>query len=219
MIQKSTLGFLKKLKKNNNREWFNTNKHMYDEARQDFEIFVDALILTVSDFDSACAGLEPKKCIFRIYRDVRFSKNKSPYKINFGAVLRHGGRKSVNKSDYYFHLQPGNESFAGGGLFQPDNTLLKKVRRKIADDFDEWQEIIKNKEFKKHFKSFWNEDALKRVPAGYDADHPAAEFLKLKHFIVWKDLTDEEVTSQKLVDKCDRIYRAIYPMLEFLNKA
>src|SRR3989304_4261485 len=136
MLKKSTLTFLKKLKKNNNREWFNANKHLYDDARYDFEVFVFDLIQNISVFDESVSGLEPKDCLFRIYRDVRFSKDKAPYKQNFGAVIQIGGRKS-SKSGYYIHLEPGGKNMLASGIYMPMPDKLSSVRNHVAENFKE----------------------------------------------------------------------------------
>src|SRR6266496_3900330 len=130
MLKKSTLDFLKKLKKNNNREWFNENKNLYLDAKEDFDYFVNELIQEISESDSSVAGLQPKDCTFRIYKDVRFSKDKTPYKTNFGAAIQQGGRKSP-ASGYYIHISP-TEVFVAGGIYMPSPENLLKIRNYIA---------------------------------------------------------------------------------------
>ena len=151
MLKKSTVDFLKKLKKNNNREWFSTNKHLYEDAKTDFDTFVYELIQEIGEYDETIAHLQPKDCTFRIYKDVRFAKDKTPYKTNFGAAIQEGGRKS-GVAGYYLHVQPG-EFFLAGGLYMPEADKLLKIRNSIAANYDEFFEIVRNKEFKKFFKS------------------------------------------------------------------
>ena len=146
MIQQSTIKFLKGLKKNNNRDWFEKNRSSYEDARSDFEGFIQAVIDAHSKNDPDLKGLVAKKCMFRINRDIRFSKDKSPYKTNLGASMDKGGKKS-GLAGYYFHLEPGN-SFFGGGLWQPAPEGIKKVRQEIDYCFDEFNKIVLSKKFK-----------------------------------------------------------------------
>jgi len=217
MLKKSTLDFLKKLKKNNNREWFAEHKHLYEDAKTDYEIFIYELIQEIAEFDPSVAGLRPEDSMFRIYRDVRFSKDKSPYKTSFGAIIQEGGRKS-GLSGYYFHLQPGN-SFAAGGFFAPDPGKLLKLRKSVAENYKQFFKLIKEKEFVKYFKTLSEEDKLKSVPKGFAKEHPAAEFLKLKSYLVWHEFKDEEILSKDLIKKAAKIFQAMQPLNNFLNKA
>ncbi len=146
MIQTSTLKFLKSLSKNNNKPWFDAHCAQYHAARENFCNFITEVVSKTAQFDSDLVGLEPKKCLFRINRDVRFSKNKSPYKNNFGASMDRGGKKS-GFAGYYFHLEPGN-SFYGGGLWQPEADNLKKVRQEIDYCFDEFKSIVESRKMR-----------------------------------------------------------------------
>jgi uncharacterized protein (TIGR02453 family) len=216
MLQKSTLDFLKKLKKNNNREWFNTNKQLYEDAKYDFEIFTNDLINIIIEFDDSLAGLLPKDCIFRIYRDVRFFKDKLPYKTNFGAVLYEGGKNSL-KAGYYFHLAPG-ECFYAGGLYMPQPDQLLKLRQGIYKKFNEFTKIIDNKEFKKYFDKLSGEK-LKTVPRGFAKDHPSSEILKLKSYIAYHEIGSDKVLSKSILDYSGKVFRAMKPLIEFLNRS
>ena len=159
MIQPSTFKFLSAIKRNNNREWFEANKDKYLAAYEDFTQTIEELIEKSSVFDSRVANLDPRKCLFRIYRDVRFSKDKTPYKSHFGAFISPGG-KNTGAPGYYIHLTPGG-CFLGGGLYQPAPEILQKIREAIASNPKEITSIIQQKEFKKTFGGFWQEDALK----------------------------------------------------------
>jgi uncharacterized protein (TIGR02453 family) len=219
MIKKSTLDFLKKLKKNNNREWFSKNKELYDDARYDFEVFVFNLIQKISEFDESISGLEPKDCLFRIYRDVRFSKNKAPYKLNFAAAIQIGGRKS-GKSGYYLHIQPGGENMLACGVYMPMPDVLSSIRKLIASEYKEYERLIKAKEFKKEFKEVWGgDDRLKNVPKGFLKDHPAAEHLKNKSFIAYRMVPDEKVLSKNFLEYSARIFKIMKPFNDFINRA
>jgi uncharacterized protein (TIGR02453 family) len=217
MVEKSTLEFLSKLSKNNNREWFEKNRSTYENAKTNFKIFVDDLILSSSKFDPAIKALEAKNCIFRINRDVRFSKNKAPYKNNFGASISPGGKKSFS-AGYYVQIQPG-QSFIAGGMWQPEAPLISAIRQEIDYNAAEFKKIISAKEFKKQFGKLSEEDKLKSVPKGYDKTHPEIELLKHKSFIVVHDLKDTEVLSKNFLKLCNEVMKAMHPLNSFLRKA
>jgi uncharacterized protein (TIGR02453 family) len=153
MISSPTLAFLKALKKNNNKAWFDEHRENYNAAKYNFEEFVVLLLQKMIEFDEDMKELIPKNCTFRINRDVRFSKNKTPYKINLSASFNRGGKKSMY-GGYYFHLQPGNNNFVGGGLWRPEPADLKKLRQEIDYCFPEFKKIICAPEFKKHYFGF-----------------------------------------------------------------
>lgn len=162
-------------------------------------------------------GLQAKKCVFRIYRDVRFSKDKSPYKLNFGASMSEGGRKSTNPG-YYIHLQPGGECFFGGGLYHPDVDNLKKVRQEIDYNADSFLKIVKDQEFKSVFGEIWGEK-LKRAPKDYSEDHPLIEYLKLKDFVVLHQVDDKDVVKKDYFKKGSEVYKMIKPFNDFMKTA
>ncbi|HXS56284.1 MAG TPA: DUF2461 domain-containing protein [Hanamia sp.] len=217
-IQPSTLSFLKSLKKNNNKQWFDENREKYESARANFQEFITGLLHNMVAFDSDMKELEAKKCMFRINRDIRFSKNKTPYKINISAHFNKGGKKSVH-AGYYFHLQPGGNSFVGGGLWMPEAVELKKLRQEIDYCFPEFKKIITNSAFKKQYGELEKEDMLVNVPKGYDKENPAADFLKLKSFVATKRISDEEVLSPKLSNEIITAFKVLMPLLKFMNKA
>lgn len=217
MLHKSTIDFLKKLKKNNNRDWFNKNKQLYEDAKYDFEVFVFELIQKTADFDESVSGLEPKDCVFRIYKDVRFSKDKTPYKTNIGASINKGGRK-IPTAGYYIHIDP-KECFLAGGLYMPLPDKLLAVRNSIYKNLKGFEKIISNKEFKKYFKEIWGENKLKTAPRGFDKEHPSVEYLKLKSFIVWHNVNENRVLSKNYKDYAVRIFKAMKPFNDFLNNA
>ncbi len=218
MLHKSTFDFLKKLKKNNNRDWFNANKKLYEDARYDFEVFVFELIQKIAEYDESVSGLEPKDCMFRIYKDVRFSKDKTPYKTNFGASINRGGRKAPDAAGYYVHISPG-ECFIGSGLYYPMPEKLAAVRNKIAGDFKSFKKIVENKDFKKHYKKLWQEHALKTAPKGFDKQHPAMEYLKLKSFIAGHNVKPEKALSKNYADYIAKVFVSVKPLNDFLNDA
>jgi uncharacterized protein (TIGR02453 family) len=212
------LKFLQSLSKNNNREWFDKNKPKYLVAKEEFEKIITELLLEMTAFDGSLAGLDPKKLIFRIYRDVRFSKDKKPYKDNFGAAFSPSG-KGMGTPGYYFQIQPGNKSFVAIGLFMPEPDKLAKVRQEIDYNGDKLLKIFNEKKFKTYFKKFWDEGALKKAPKGYPADHPHVDWLKLKSFIVTLEFKDSEVTDKKFMKKVLETLKAAKPLNDFLTEA
>ncbi len=220
MLKSSTLKFLNDLKKNNNRPWFEVNRKRYELAKADFLNFIQQVIDAYGKKDKSIASLKAKDCIFRINRDVRFSKDKSPYKTNFGASINKGGRKAMNTAGYYFHLEPG-QLFIGGGIYQPMQPELNKVRQEVDYCFDEFKKIIGTKKFKSVYKDLdrSKEFSLTRVPKGYEADNAAAEYLKLKSFIAFTILKDKDVLSKTLLKKTVDSFVTLQPLIIFLNRA
>ena len=219
MIKESTIKFLKGLKRNNNRGWFEKNRNAYQDARTDFENFVQSVIDAHYKNDPDLKDLTARKCIFRINRDIRFSKDKSPYKTNFGASMDKGGKKS-GYAGYYFQLEPGN-SFIGGGLWQPEPENLKKVRQEIDYCLDEFKNIVNAKKFKSTFGELYTgEDVrLSRVPQGFEKDNPAGEYLKFKSWLVIAEVNDELLISKSLLKKTIEAFVLMQPFIKFLNRA
>jgi uncharacterized protein (TIGR02453 family) len=219
MLELQTLRFLSQLKKNNNKPWFDSHRAQYEAARTDFSNFIQLVIEALQKTDTTITGLAAKDCLFRINRDIRFSKDKRPYKENLGAFICRGGRKSIY-AGYYFHCAPGN-SFLGGGLWMPAPENLKKVRQEIDYNREEFQSILKNKNFKKFYGDLYkNEEvSLSRMPKGYEEDHPAADYLKLKSLIAETKITDEELTRSGLHKKTIAAFEALQPLLNFVNRS
>jgi uncharacterized protein (TIGR02453 family) len=220
LITPSTIRFLKALKKNNNKIWFDENKDQFLQAKTEFSHFTEGLLQQMLSFDNSLRDLEAKNCLFRINRDIRFSKDKTPYKVHFSAAFIKGGKKAVN-AGYYFHLQPGGKSFAGGGLWMPAAPELKKLRQEIDYNFNEFTTIISHPNFKKHYGGLEKEPSqmLVNTPKGYEKDHPAAEFLKMKSFVATKYLPDETVLLPSLTKEAIDAYQALYPLIQFINRA
>ncbi|MBA4054595.1 MAG: hypothetical protein C0490_07780 [Marivirga sp.] len=212
------LKFLKDLNKHNDRDWFEKNKPRYIDAKDSFELFVVDLYEEMVRFDESLAGLNPKKLTFRIYRDVRFSKDKSPYKKNMSAAFSSVG-KGMGTPGYYFHVEPGNKSFVGVGLFMPVPENLAKIRQEIDYSGGQLQKIFNEKKFKKYYGKFWDEDKLKTAPKGYAKDHPYVEWLKLKSFIVTHELKDSEVMDKKFMKNVVEVSKAAKPLNDFLTEA
>lgn len=220
MLNKKTLQFLTQLKKNNSREWFNENRFAYDLAKDDFIQLVNGVLAKVNAFDPELSLLTYKDCIFRINRDVRFSKNKNPYKTNMAAYFVKGGKKSW-MAGYYFHCEPGGKSFIGGGLYGGEPDQIKKVRQEIDYNWKEFKGILSNKSFKKLFSDLSREEGMSliREPKGYEKDNPAIEYIKLKNFIVSVPISDAELTEEGLIKKIITAFATMKPLLQFLNRA
>ena len=218
MLESSTLKFLKDLKKNNNKPWFDAHRKQYETARNDFENFIQSVLDKQGKNDPDLKGLAAKKCLFRINRDIRFSKDKSPYKTNFGASMDKGGKKS-GFAGYYFHLEPG-KSFLGGGLWMPSDDALKKVRQEIDYCFDEFKKIVSSQKFKTIYGELYTGEGIKlsKVPQGFEKNNPAAEYLKFKSWLVLTDISDSELTSKNLVPKTVDAFCLMQPLVKFLNR-
>ncbi len=214
MISPSTLQFLKDLEKNNNREWFNENKNHYLEAKEDVELFIENLIQEIAQFDEEILKIDPKKAVFRIYRDIRFSKDKTPYKIHFGASL--GMRKGSKISGYYIHIEPG-KSFLAGGVYNPESAVLKQIRNEIRANGDDLLKIIEQKDFRNNFRGLSVEHKLQRVPAGFEKNHPMAEYLKLKSFTVSHPISNEALFDPNAAKNFAEILKTIKPLNDFLE--
>jgi len=217
MLQTDTITFLQKLSKNNNKPWFDNHRDDYLAAKEDYEVFVTQLLVGLAGLEPLFKEQQAKDCIFRIFRDVRFSKDKTPYKAHFGAFFSKGGRKFPG-AGYYFHLEPGGKSFAGGGLWVPEAPLLKAVRQEIDYNFDEFSSIIENKKFKTLFKKIEGEQ-LKTLPQGYTADNPAIEYLKMKSFTVSRNIPDTDVMGNGVVKKAMDVFTTMQPFIDFLNRS
>ena len=218
MPTKITLQFLKDLAKDNNKAWFDINRPRYELAKADIQSLVSELISSISAFDPPIGNLAVKECIFRINRDVRFSKNKSPYKTNMSSYYSNGGKKA-SVAGYYFHFEPG-KSYAAGGFYSPAPEELSKIRQEIDYSFDDWKKILSQKKFKKFFPDGVDGiESLVRPPKGYDENNPAIHYLKMKHFIVSRPFTDEELLSKTLVKDLAETFSVMKTMIDFLNLA
>lgn len=216
MAYDKIIPFLKKLKSNNNKEWFEKNRSLYEAAQAQTQELAAELIKKVSAFDPGVKDLDAKKCLFRIYRDVRFSKDKTPYKINMGVNMTEGGKKSP-KAGYYLHLEPGN-CFIGGGIWQPEPDVLKKIRQEIDYNGAALEKILKSAAFKAYFDGLYEEDKLSRPPKEYDEKHKYIELLKNRHFIVLHAFKEKELESTSFPTFAAKIYKAHYPFNSFLNQ-
>jgi uncharacterized protein (TIGR02453 family) len=219
MLEPQTIKFLKGLKKNNNKPWFDSHREQYEAARIDFSNFIQLVIEALQKIDPTITGLTSRDCLFRINRDIRFSKDKTPYKSNFAASIKRGGKKSVF-AGYYFSLKPG-ESFVGGGLWMPEAPNLKNFRQEIDYNWDEFQGIIMDKKFKKLYGDLYQGDdiRLSTMPKGYEADNPAGQYLKLKAFFAETPLEDDELIKATLHKKTVAAYETLHPLVQFINRS
>lgn len=212
-IKKETIQFLKDLKKNNNREWFNANKERYLAANENFIEFTGELIKEVSKFDKSVSGIEPKDCVFRIYRDTRFAKDKTPYKNNFGMhIMREG--KGCGIAGYYFHFEPGN-SFLGGGIHITEPANLKAVRQEISYNGKEFLKILSDKNFKKYLTL--TGEKLTKVPQGFDKEDPMADYLKYKELMIQHRPDDKQIAGADFAAYCGVVFKAMAPFNTFVN--
>ena len=217
MHTEDIINFLRELNENNNREWFAQNKSRYERVRSKFEEISRLLISEISVFDNDIKNVDVKDCVFRIYRDIRFSTDKTPYKTHFGAFIASAGGRKSDRGGYYLHLDPAG-CFFSIGVWSPTPVVLKAIRRSIYDNIDEFNEIRNNPDFRTLFNdSFYEEDKLKTVPQGFSKDFPDAELLKLKHFMVTYDIDDNMLNSYEFVEKLAEIAEKSYPFLQFLN--
>ena len=215
MFEKS-LDFLRKLRDNNNRDWYHAHKSLYNEAKLEFEHVTEILIHEVVQFDKSIAGIQPKDCIFRIFRDVRFSADKSPYKTNFGTFLVPGGRKS-SFAGYYLHIEPGG-SFIASGIYMPPPSILLAIRKDIFTYTDEFKNTINSKEVKELFGEI-SGDKLKLAPKGFPKEFPDIDLLKYKNYGLLRMKTDREIMDAEVLKEIIHCFEVTSPFVKFLNEA
>ena len=218
MIEKQTLKFLSELKEHNVKEWFDANRKRYDAAKENVNSVFEELIKEIGKFDKDIAALQLKDCTYRINRDVRFSKDKTPYKNNIAAYFAKGGKKT-DASGYYLHIEPGG-AFIGAGCWWPHTKLLAATRQEIDYNFKDWQKILTEKQFKKVFgDGVLKIHTLQRAPKGYEESNPAIEFIKLKSFNVIQKFPDGEMMQKGFAKNTAAKFKTVKPMVDFLNNA
>jgi len=218
MISGSIIRFLKGVKKNNNKAWLEANRSLYDTSKEEFLEEVAAVLNGIAAFDKSYLNLTPKECIFRLNRDVRFSKEKHPYKTNYAAYFNPAGKKGAG-AGFYMHIEPGR-SFAAIGLWDPPPAHLAAIRQEIDYHLEDWKKIINNKVFQKMFPNGFNlTQRLVRPPKGYDESNPAIEYLKMKNFVASRSFTDEEITQKKITSELVNTFKAGAALNEFINRA
>lgn len=206
--------FIKEISANNNREWFNEHKEDYKRAQSEFEKLLTAVIQRISLFDESIRGIEAKDCTYRIYRDTRFSQDKTPYKTHFGGYINAKGKKSEH-CGYYIHLEIGNCMLAGGSIC-PSPPILKALRQSIYDNIEEFRGIVEDPEFKKYFPKV-GEAHLKTAPKGFPKDFEYIDYLKCKEYTVSHYVPDSFFTSPDFLDKSEDVFRQMKRFADFTN--
>ena len=216
MNSKAILKFLKQLDQNNNKVWFDAHREDYQALRLNWISFAEQCLGYLGEKDKDFWQQDPRKCIFRINRDVRFSHNKKPYKNNFGAFFVPGGKNTPN-AGYYVHLEPGRCAIAGG-IYSPDKVRLDQIRQRLLDNNTELPKIIKNKKFVQYFGDIERQNSLKVRPVGYDKNHPRIDLIRLKGFTVWKPISDAQTADKDFFKTvCDH-FDAMDDFINWLNK-
>jgi len=215
MNLKKPYEFLCDLQINNDRDWFHKNEKRYKEAKNEFELFVEKLIVRTREFDPTIGFLAAKDCTFRIYRDVRFSGNKDPYKTNMGAYIVRGGKKSPF-AGYYMHLEP-EASFIGGGIYMPEPAVLNALRTEVFENTDEFKKILNEKEFSKVFPEIYGEK-LKTAPKGFPKDFADIDLLKYKHYSLSHRVPDEFWFDDKVEEKVLALFKMQIHFNNYLNR-
>lgn len=216
-MQKATFDFLGDLKKNNKKEWFEANRQRYETARNDFLDFIEGLLKELTKIEPALKTLEARDCMFRINRDVRFSKDKTPYKTTFGAEIKPGGRKSA-RAGYFIKVGPGGQTAVAGGMHGLEPKTLAKIRAAIGKDAKPLRKILDAATFKKEFGELHGE-RLKTVPKGFPKDHPDLDLLQLKGFFAVHEFSDKEAVAGDFPKAATARFKAMKPLNDYLNKA
>ena len=209
-FEKSSLSYLKKLKKNNNRDWFSENKPTFIEAQNNAKELYAEIRNNLDKHDD----IEKFK-LFRIYRDVRFSKDKTPYKAHFAGSFSRLGKQL--RGGYYLRIRPG-ESFLAGGFWEPNKEDLLRIRKEIEVDATEFREILEDKDFQHYFGNTFKGEELKTAPRGFDKEHPDVDLLRKKGFIAVRNFTDEEVLSSNFISEVDKSYKALRPFFNLFSE-
>ncbi|WP_452601243.1 DUF2461 domain-containing protein [Pontimicrobium sp. MEBiC06410] len=208
-VDKNVFPFFKKLEKNNNRDWLNENKPEFKALESNIKVFYNSILERLNVHDEI-----DKLKLFRIYRDVRFSKNKLPYKTHFGGAFHR--TKPRLRGGYYLHLQPNNESFIATGFWEPAKEDLLRIRKEFEMDDQEIRDIINNKTFKSIWGEFVGEE-VKTAPKGFSKEHPAIDLIKKKQFIFTRKFTDKDVLASDFLDKVDDAFKAIRPYFDYMS--
>lgn len=214
---KLTLDFLSQLKENNNKPWFEAHKAEFEKAKAEFAVFITEVLKGIQSFDSKIEGLNAKDGIYRIYRDVRFSTDKTPYKSHFGAYFAEGGKKSLGPG-YYIHVEP-KSIFVGGGIYMPEAPILQKIRQEIDYNGEKLMAILEKPSFKRHFPALMQEGKLARPPKGYAPENEFIELLKLKSIVSTYAVPSNSVQSNELTNEIVNALKELFPLQEFLREA
>ncbi len=217
-LDPTTFTFITELGQNNNRDWFEENRARYDAARADFISFLGVLLMEIETFDPRVGGIDPKRCMFRIYRDTRFSGNKSPFKNNFGARIMVGGSKSLHlRTGYFMNVEPGR-CIISGGTFRPEKEWLGTIRQRIATDATNLKNILAQRNFRKYFNGIEGE-AVGTAPRGFSKEHPDIVLIRQKSFMARHRLDDDAMFKPGFLKHASKVYRALLPFNEYLDHA
>ena len=211
---KTLLTFLKGLRENNNKEWFNDNRESYEASKEQMLFFTELMIQEINKFDPDIPLISPKDCLFRIFRDTRFSNDKTPYKAHMGSFIAREGRKSA-RAGYYIHIEPGN-SFLGGGIWCPEPEPLKAIRSEIYDNTVGFKEVIEDKNFKKYYKAIEGEK-LKTAPKGFPKDFGDIDLLRYKSYAFGHQVDDATILAENFVGYAVGVFKELYKANRFLN--
>lgn len=213
---KEILDFLKDLEANNSREWFDQNRERYEATRKQFLVIAEQLIHNIRQFDDEIPELNPRDCVFRIFRDVRFSKDKLPFKSNYGCFIARGGKKS-GFAGYYLHIQPG-ECFLSGGIYMPLPEYLQAIRQEIYYHPKNYIDIIENKDFKSTYTLEYS-DKLKTAPKGYPKDWEYVDLIRNRNYAFGHRIEENDLCASDFMGKAIELFKIIYPLNRYLNKA
>lgn len=213
---KRIFSFLQELSRNNNREWFNDNREEYEAVKIEFDIFTGSLIERLGTFEDGIKGMQPSQCTYRIYRDTRFSADKTPYKTHIGAYVNSHGKKSTH-CGYYVHIEPGNCMICVGSICWPSN-ILKALRKDIVENIDEYRSIVDNSEFKRYFPQI-GEERLKTAPRDFPKDYEYIDYIKPKDFSCSYRVDDSFFldNSETLMDRIEAVFKVAKPFVDFTN--
>jgi len=216
MMMKKTVQFLNSLSRNNNRVWFEEHRDEYQEAKAEFEAFLFRLIPVVNALDPSVGMPEVKDCTYRIYRDIRFSGDKTPYKQHMGAYIAKGGKNSAY-AGYYLHVEPASDSFCSGGIYCPEKSILRALREEIDDSWEEFDHLVHDADFISRYQWFASR-SLKTVPKGFSKDSPAREWLRQSDYCYFAPLSEEQLLSPGLMDLVAERFKGMVPMNTFFNR-
>jgi uncharacterized protein (TIGR02453 family) len=209
--------FLHKLSENNNRKWFYLNKNQLSEAQEFFYEFIYVILQELLKIDKDLKAEPISNYVFRIHRDIRFSKDKTPYKTHFGAYIANGGKKS-NQAGYYIHIQPNNQSFIAAGIYRPEKDDLLKIRTHIQQNPERFKAIVENSTFKEKFGEIGGEK-LKTSPREFSKDEPMIYYINHKNFFISKAYSDEELLQDSFLHDIQEDFKAMLDFNKFLNEA
>ncbi|MFW5707233.1 MAG: DUF2461 domain-containing protein [Bacteroidota bacterium] len=220
MLSQDTLEFFRELRLNNHKQWFDQNRHRYVAVKKDYHHLVSRLLEEMQKYDHHLSHLQVKDCIFRINRDIRFSKDKSPYKTHLGIIITPYGKK-MEYAGYYMHLDEEQGSFAGGGLYMPAPDMLKKVRTEIAHFYEDLDEILSSQDFRETYGDLDRSPdiMLTRPPKGFNESGKALEYLKLKSFTATTEIPADMLVYPAAIHKVVEVFRSLKPLNDFLNRA